>query len=364
MNYEFSTLFTPSRWAIEPRALRGMLAQLKMATPEAVQAAVKADAERRSSTPRMVGDVAVITVSGPIVYKWSWFAAYFGCATIEEMQVQFRAALADPNVRSILFRFDSPGGEVSMVPEFAREIYAARGTKPIVSVCDVMTCSAAYWIASQTDVIYATDSSLIGSIGCYVEHEDISAMMEEMGIKITLIAHGDHKVDGNPYEPLSEAVYADIKADVDEVGGEFEADVARGRGVSKKVVLDTYGQGKVFRGKRALALGMADKTATFGAAIAKLSRGRAMADTSNLTVHLSVDPAPIAQAVAASQALIDAAVAETIASVKVEDAAPIETTVPNVGTNVPYPERAAIDAQQAAQIEQDHAALAALLGAS
>ena len=93
-------------------------------------------------------------------------------------------------------------------------------------------------------------------------------------MKVTLIAHGAHKVDGNAYEPLSDEVKADFQKDVDEVGAEFDAAVARGRGVSKQVVLETFGQGKVFRGKKAIALGMADKLSTYSALMARLTKGR------------------------------------------------------------------------------------------
>jgi signal peptide peptidase SppA len=265
--------FHVSRWLMERAALRALLKSMSTASPSAIRAAV-AGQSARSLDPQRVGDVAVINVTGPISYLDSWFSVYFGGATIQSLQQQFRAALADSAVRAILFRFNSPGGLVDMVPEFADEIFAARGAKPIVAVADLCMCSAAYYLASQADTIYATRSSQIGSIGVWMEHDDISKMLENLGVKVTLIAYGAHKVDGNPYEPLPEDVEAQWQADIDELGDEFTKAVARGRGVTPKVVLDTFGQGLVFRGKKAVTLGLADKLGTPEQLVATLGSGR------------------------------------------------------------------------------------------
>lgn len=244
-----------------------------LGSPDALQAAMTAYAARPTG-PTMMGDVAVIEMCGPVTYKSSWFSYYFGGASIQDLQQQFMTALVDPAVKTIVFRVDSPGGCIDMCQEFADVIFGARGQKPIVAVADTLVASAAYWIASQADTIYASTSAQIGAIGVFCTHADISGLLEQAGVKITLIAHGDHKVEGNEYEPLSEAARADFQASVDEIGDWFDSSVARGRGVKKTAVLASFGQGKVFRGKQAIALGLADKPGTFGQVMAKLTKGR------------------------------------------------------------------------------------------
>lgn len=284
---EFSQLFLGQQWLMPLADMRVLVQRASSATPEAIQAAIVAYGQRDPG-PKMVGDVAVIEACGVVTYKPSWWSMYFGGMSIMEMQQQLQTALADPAVKTIVFHWDSPGGVVDMVPEFADLVFQARGQKPILSIADTMICSAAYWIAAQTDAIHASTSARIGSIGVYLEHDDISAMLEKAGIKVTLIAHGDHKVDGNSYEPLSDAVKADLKADVDEVGVEFEAAVARGRGVTSKVVVATFGQGKVFRGKKAIALGLADKGGTYAQVMGKLTKGRAQASVLAAAVRAAI----------------------------------------------------------------------------
>jgi signal peptide peptidase SppA len=279
MRNEFAQIFGDGNLFVERKAFGVWLAQAKLKaqglnSPDAVKAAVQSFAQR-TIAPVLVGDLAVIDVCGCITYKSSWLSYYFGGAAISDLQQQFRMALADPAVKTIAFRIDSPGGDVTMMPELSDEVFAARGAKPIIAVADTMICSCAYWLASQADTIYATQSAQIGAIGVYCEHDDISGMLDKAGIKITLIAHGDNKVDGNPYEPLSDTARADMQAGVDEIGGWFDAAVARGRGVERSVVLEKFGQGKVFRGKAAIKLGMADKPGTFGQVISKLVKTRA-----------------------------------------------------------------------------------------
>lgn len=280
MNFELAELLA-GRWLMQPSDFRAfvlpMIQRVEKAGPADIQAAQAAYAARDQG-PIVVGDVAVIRMTGPIVYKSSWFSMFFGATAIEDLQYQFRAAMGDPAVKTILFQVNSPGGVVDMCPEFADEIYNARGQgKALVATADLLVASAAYWLTSQVDTIYATQSSQLGSIGVFAEHDDISGMLEQAGIKITLIAHGANKTAGNPYEPLSEAARAEIQANVDEIGDWFETAVARGRGVKKSVVLETFGQGKVFRGKEAIALGLADKLGTIGSVLSRLTKGRVTA---------------------------------------------------------------------------------------
>lgn len=280
MEFELDQMFGAGQLFVEPRAFRAWLATAKtkaiaLASPQIVQDAIAVHAQR-DVRPMMLGEVAVIDVCGPITYKSSWLSMYFGLASIEDLQTQFRMAMADATASAVVFRVDSPGGTVDMMPEFADEVFEAkgRGSKSVYAVADTMIASCAYWLASQADAIYATASSQLGAIGVFAEHAEISGMLEKAGIKITLIAHGDHKTDANPYEPLSDAARADLQAKVDEVGGWFDAAVARGRKVSKAVVLEQFGQGKMFRGAQAIKIGLADEAGTFGQLLAKLASGR------------------------------------------------------------------------------------------
>lgn len=323
MTRAFAEVLDGSHWLIEPNAMRALLARSLATTGGEIERAQDAVAgfQDRLAQPTMAGDVAVISMAGPIVYKMSWFAMLFGCASIEMMRMQFRTAIADPAVKTIVFRCDTPGGVVDMVPEFADEVYAARGPKQILFVADTMIASAGYWLAAQGDAIYATRSSHLGSIGVYTQHEDISVMLDRLGVKITLIAHPDKKIEGNPFEPLAEAAKQNIQAQVDEIGLEFEAAVMRGRGVSRARVLEWTQLGVPPRGKRAIEIGLADKVGTFDGLLAKLTKGRA---AGSIMTKASV---PVVGDVAI-QAAADAAKTPTVAA-KADETEKADTVAPN-----------------------------------
>jgi signal peptide peptidase SppA len=273
MVYEFAQLLGRSQWLMEPSAMRRLVTEAASLTSAEVQARLAAVPSRLATAP-LVGDVAVIDVSGPITYRESYFSLYFGGTPIERMQVQFRAALNDPAVRAIVFRVDSPGGTVDMVPEFAAEIFRARGIKPMLAVSDTQMCSAAYWLASQADQVLVSPSAETGSIGVYLLHQDVSKLLDDLGVKMTFIFAGEHKVDGNPFEPLGDDVKARWQADVSATHADFLAAVARGRGVTAADVRGSYGQGLVYGSKDAVRLGVADKIATFEDALLRAAKAR------------------------------------------------------------------------------------------
>lgn len=260
-------------WAILPEKLQTICAVLRIraageeVSEEEVKAHIGAGPKPRKSTP---GNVAVIPVYGVISRRMNMFSEFSGGTSIEMLQSSFRAAMADSTVKAIVMDFDSPGGSVGGVPEFADEIFAARKDKRIVAQVDTMAASAAYWLASQCSEIAVTPSGGVGSIGVFAEHEDISKAMEEQGVKVTLVSAGKYKVDGNPYEQLSDTARANLQETVDSFYGMFTKAVANGRGVSPAEVRGGFGEGRMVLATLAVKSGMADRVATMDETLSRL----------------------------------------------------------------------------------------------
>jgi len=253
-----------------PDALRVCIASARSA--QATQAPVVADAASASSFQSGAGLIAVLPVSGPVSYRPSLFSYFFGGAVIETLQKQLQAAISDPQVRAILLRIDSPGGMVSGVTEFAAELRAAKAVKPILALADTTAASAAYWLAAQATEVWAVPSADVGSVGVYAIHEDFSRMLEQDGVTVTLISAGEHKTDGNPYEPLSQDARADMQRRVDQVYEQFLADVSEGRRVSTDRVRESFGQGRLLGADEALQAGLIDRIGTFREALGRAGR--------------------------------------------------------------------------------------------
>jgi capsid assembly protease len=219
------------------------------------------------------GTVAVLPLQGVLMPRASLMTQYSGGTSVQDFVAALQAAVANENVGAVLIDINSPGGSTDMVPEAAQAIRDARGSKPIEAVANCDAASAAYWLGSQADSLSVTPSGMVGSVGVICCHQDFSGQLEQDGVKVTLIHAGRFKTEGNPYEPLTEAAQANLQATVDEYYGMFVGDVAQGRGVSKKAVIDGYGEGRMLTASAALDAGMVDRVETFDAAFARLARG-------------------------------------------------------------------------------------------
>jgi ClpP class serine protease len=95
-------------------------------------------------------------------------------------------------------------------------------------------------------------------------------MLEEWGIKLTFIYAGEHKVEGNAYEPLSDEAREYFQTEINQIFGWFNTDIAKACDVTTKVVLDTFGQGRMFYGQAATKIGLANQVGTYDAVIGRL----------------------------------------------------------------------------------------------
>jgi signal peptide peptidase SppA len=180
------------------------------------------------------------------------------------------ALARDPEVGAVILNIDSPGGVITGVPEAADAIWAARraGTH-VTALVNPLAASAAYWIASQANEVVAVPSGETGSIGVFILHSECSGMLEQAGVKAKYIFAGEHKVEGNPIEPLSEEAEEEFQSRVDFTNRQFVKAVARGRETTMANVERTFGQGRTFFSTGALRVGMIDRIATLDKALSK-----------------------------------------------------------------------------------------------
>jgi HK97 family phage major capsid protein len=221
-----------------------------------------------TSSPRLT---AVIPVWGVIVNRVASLDISETGTGVDALAADFRKAMANPDVKTIVFDFDSPGGSVYGIDEFAQEIFDARGKgKKIIAQISPMCASAAYYLAAQCDEIVITPSGDVGSIGVRAMHQDLSKALEMRGIKITHISAGKYKTEGNPTEPLSEEGLGFMQQRVDEYYNAFAKAVARGRDVKVSDVKNGFGEGRVVGATEAKTLGMVDRIATLDETLARV----------------------------------------------------------------------------------------------
>ena len=261
-------------WAIEPAKLHELLAALAFRaagqtfTADEIKARIGDGGG--SSRPSSQGAVAIIPIHGVIAHRMGSMDETSGGTSCERIGAMIDHVAADPNVATILYDYDTPGGTVPGVTELAAKMFALRGQKSQIAMVQGMACSAGYWLASQADEIVSIPSGMAGSIGVYCSHEDLSAALEKEGIKITLISAGKYKTAGNVLEPLSDEERAVLQGRVDVAYGQFVKDVARGRGVTPAAIRGGYGEGRALDAKDAKAAGLIDRIATMDETLARV----------------------------------------------------------------------------------------------
>jgi signal peptide peptidase SppA len=275
-------LITPDKAQVILAVLSG---RIGVSAPEASRfegspIVVDPDGRRRARPYNVTNGVAVITITGSLVNRGAWIGADSGLTSYEGIQFQMKTAAADPAVRAVIIDLHTPGGEAVGAFETAAAVRSLTAKKPTVALVAGMAASAGYAIASGASEIVTTESGISGSIGVVFVHADMSKHLADKGIKPTLIFAGARKADGNPFEPLSTEVRADIQAEVNTLHELFLKTVAAGRGARLDVAKARATEARVFMGAEAVRVGLADRVGTFEGVLAELAAGKSTPATS------------------------------------------------------------------------------------
>jgi ClpP class serine protease len=215
--------------------------------------------------------VGIIPVRDSLFMRANLMTDHCGATSYEALMRDFHSLLADDSIHSILFDIDSPGGEAGGCSELADAIFSARGQKPIVAYISDYGASAAYWIASACDRIYASDSAIVGSIGTQI----VTFSGETEG-EIRIVASQSPNKNRDPGTPEGAEALQDR---ADALAGIFIEKVARNRGIIPEIVMKNYGQGAVFVGEKAKKQGLVDGISTLENVIAILGEAVRISNT-------------------------------------------------------------------------------------
>ncbi|HPW17341.1 MAG TPA: signal peptide peptidase SppA [Candidatus Aminicenantes bacterium] len=186
-------------------------------------------------------------------------------------------AAADPLVKAVVLRLDTPGGEVTASDIVYHEIlrFKERTGRPVVGLMMSVAASGGFYIASACDAIVAHPSTLTGSIGVISIFPSVEALMAKIGVKVNIIKSGPSKDSGSPFRDMTEDEKKMFQAVIDEYYEGFLAVVAKGRrGKVSADDLRRIADGRVYTAPQALKLGLIDAVGYFDDAFAK-ARGLA-----------------------------------------------------------------------------------------
>ena len=215
------------------------------------------------AAPLLGNMVAVITATGPIVMGDS--AGAIGADTTVAL---LREARDDAAVKAVVLRVDSPGGSAFASERIREEVdeVRARGKPVVVSMAGV-AASGGYWISATADEIWASPTTLTGSIGIFGIFPTVEDSLREVGINQDGATTGPFANGLDPFAGVDDAQARALQANIDFGYRKFVDLVAEGRDMTFEEV-DAIAQGRVWTGERAQQLGLVDRLGHLDDAVA------------------------------------------------------------------------------------------------
>ena len=178
-------------------------------------------------------------------------------ASAVEIADNLARAEADPQVRAVVLRVDSPGGEVMASEHIWRAVRRLAEVKPVVVSMGKVAASGGYWVAAPAAKIFASEQTITGSIGIFSVKPDLSGLYELMGIGNEVTKRGPRADWDSVARPMTDDDRAQTKALMLHYNSIFIDRVKAGRKL-EAAELDLVTTGRVWTGKRARALGLVD----------------------------------------------------------------------------------------------------------
>jgi protease IV len=214
------------------------------------------------------GRVAVIIASGEILDGQQPPGVVGGINTANLL----REAKEDEDIAAVVLRIDSPGGSVYASEQIYREVAAIKAAgKPIVISMGDLAASGGYYVAAPADEIFASATTLTGSIGIYAALPTFDRTLEKVGVSVdgvgTTALSGKLRVD----RPLDPVLRDYMQINIERGYEVFIGHVAAGRKMSRDQV-NTLGRGRVWIGSEAKARGLVDTLGSFDDAVKSAAR--------------------------------------------------------------------------------------------
>ncbi|MDZ7743853.1 MAG: signal peptide peptidase SppA [Bacteroidota bacterium] len=170
-----------------------------------------------------------------------------------------RKAREDDHVKAIVFRVNSPGGDVLASDIIWREVKLAAEIKPLVVSMGDVAASGGYWVSTPADKILADPLSITGSIGVFGMFPNMQDFFNNLlGITFDQVMTNKNSDFGSINKPLSDFQEQLIENEIDKIYKTFLQKVANGRNLEVDYV-DSIAQGRVWIGSDAKRIGLVDE---------------------------------------------------------------------------------------------------------
>ncbi|MFZ5441629.1 MAG: signal peptide peptidase SppA [Myxococcota bacterium] len=177
-------------------------------------------------------------------------------------------AADDPLVAAIVVRVDSGGGDAMASDLMYRAVLEAKKKKPVVASMGDTAASGGYYVAMGADEIFASPTTLTGSIGVFYVKPSVQKLGEDFGVNQVSLSRGKLAGLTDTWEPWTADQRAAAQKWIDDFYDSFITEVAANRKLDKRAV-DAVARGRVWSGEDAKARGLVDRLGGLMDAIAR-----------------------------------------------------------------------------------------------
>lgn len=206
-----------------------------------------------------------------------------------------RRAKADDKVQAVVLRVDSPGGSAFASEVIRNEVLSLRDAgKPVVASMSSVAASGGYWISMAADRIYASPTTITGSIGIFGMFPTFQRSLEHLGIRTDGVGTtkwaGELRFD----RPLSDDARELLQVVIEDGYQDFVSRVAFHRDLPEDEV-DRLAQGQIWTGAQAAELGLVDGIGSLEEAVAAAAELAGLEDGGYGRVYIEPELTPTEQ---------------------------------------------------------------------
>ena len=231
-------------------------------------------ARLREEAPQRADKIGVVVAQGAIVDGEQPPGSVGG----DSVAALIRQAREDDAVKAVVLRVDSPGGSATASEVIRRELeLTRRAGKPVLVSMGSVAASGGYWISMAADEVWASPTTLTGSIGIFAMLPDLSGPFGKLGLAVDGVGTTPLAGGVDPRRPLDPQIASLLQQSIEHGYKRFLGVVAGARKMSPEAV-DAVAQGRVWLGSQALERGLVDKLGGLDAVLKAAAARAAVAD--------------------------------------------------------------------------------------
>jgi protease-4 len=212
--------------------------------------------------------VGIVYVDGPIVLGGGQDSPFEGSmARSSEIRKALDQAARDKSIKAVVLRVDSPGGSAVASEVILAATKRLKAKKPFVVSMGDVAASGGYYVSCGSDVIFADDATITGSIGVVGGKFATNPMWKKIGVTFKEYKRGANAGLLSTADVWSAGEREKMQSWMNDVYGVFKGHVTAVRGSRLKKPIDKIAGGRVYTGRQALELGLVDRIGTLQDAI-------------------------------------------------------------------------------------------------